>query len=67
VKTHKSVIKFMGSNRTLNIAELSQRLVEPRWRFGSHAYLTYLEAVKMRDKHQLATSQLFKGERLAVL
>ena len=57
----------MGVNKTLNIADLSEHLFNPVWRFGSHAYLTYPQAVAMRDKYQLATSQLFEGERLVVL
>jgi hypothetical protein len=66
MRTHKNVIKFMGVNKTLNIADLSEHLFNPVWRFGSQAYLTYPQAVAMRDKHQLATSQLFEGETLVV-
>jgi len=59
-------IKYQGIKKTvsINAKDFEQKLSERQWKFGKHKYLTYQEAVALKKKHQIATSQLSPNEVL---
>ena len=57
-------IKCQGIKKTVTVNAKDFPLSERQWKFGKHKYLTYQEAVALKKKHEIATSQLSPNEVL---